>query len=364
MKIALIGDIAFYGKYSLNNNRIFDYFNDVASFLGKYDYVVGNLESPICGTNKPRGHKSAYIKSELKNVELLKYLNIDAVNLSNNHIFDYGVKGANETKQILQKNNIAYFGTENNQLLIEKKNCKLAFSGYCCYSTNALGYYNSKKNIGVNILNAFKVEEVLINNDKRGYLNIASFHIGQEHVNHPNYDHILMARKFANKVPYIFYGHHPHVMQGIEEIENSLLAYSLGNFCFDDVYTTKSSNPLVKQSIENKKSYILSLEIDKNKILKFEMIPLYAGESKMNVGVDKEIIDDLNSYSKFLNLEKDVYQLIRQEKISNYITNRKKNRDLHWYLKRLNLNSIGMIINSKLNQKKYEHCIKDYIDED
>ena len=40
--------------------------------------------------------------------------------------------------------------------------------------------------------------------------------------------------------------HHPHVAQGIEMHKSSLIAYSLGNFCFDDVYTSVSKAPLVK----------------------------------------------------------------------------------------------------------------------
>lgn len=248
MKIALLGDIAFYGKYSTANRNIYEYFSDVANILKEFDHVIGNLETPLIKSNfSPYGSKSAHIFSEEENVQLLKYLNIDIVNLANNHIFDYGILGYVNTKRILDANNISYFGIDNKQLKIEGYDSKIALCGYCCYSTNSLGYYDKKKQIGVNILDAFSVEEALIENYNQGYMNITSFHVGQEHINYPNYDHIEMARKLAQKVPYVYYGHHPHVIQGIEEIENSLLAYSLGNFCFDDVYTSKSYKPLIKQ---------------------------------------------------------------------------------------------------------------------
>jgi len=361
LKIALLGDIAFYGKYSVENKEVYTYFNEVATKLKEYDYVIGNLETPLCNSCEPYGHKSAYIKASEENINLLKYLNINIVNLSNNHIFDYGINGYKSTKRILVENGVEYFGIENKQLKIKKDNIKIALSGYCCYSTNGLGYYNPKTKIGVNVLDAFEVERNLLKNHEEGYLNIASFHIGQEHVNYPNYDHVEMARSFAYKVPYIFYGHHPHVIQGIEEINKSLIAYSLGNFCFDDVYTDKSKEPLIKQSEENKKSFILSIEIEDDQIIKWEPIPLYAADNKMNVGSDRYIIEELQNHSDFLKVYKYDYINKRDELTSNYIRDRKKKRDLNWYTKRLNLNSVGMIINAKKNYKKYQKFVQNYL---
>jgi poly-gamma-glutamate synthesis protein (capsule biosynthesis protein) len=86
-----------------------------------------------------------------------------------------------------------------------------------------------------------------------------------------------MARKLSNVAPFVLYGHHPHVLQGVEEAKDSLFAYSLGNFCFDDVYTNKSSEPLVKMTNNNKESAILSLEYKDSKLIRHEMIPIFDG---------------------------------------------------------------------------------------
>lgn len=361
MRIALLGDIALYGKYSISNSEVYSYFRDVATKLKEFDYVVGNLETPLCTSCKAQGYKSAFIKAAEENVKLLKYLNVGITNLANNHIFDYGINGYQSTKKVLEENGIKYFGIENKQLKIEKDDTKVVFSGYCCYSTNGLGYFDPKTQIGVNILDCLKVEKTLIESYKEGYLNIISFHIGQEHVNYPNYDHVEMARFFSQCAPYVFYGHHPHVIQGIEEVNNSILAYSLGNFCFDDVYTNKSKEPLVKQSEENKKSLILSLEIRDNKVIKYDAIPLYADKGKLQVGTHTSILQDLKYYSKFLSVDKKQYIIERTKIINKYINARKKKRDLVWYIKRLNLNSVGMIVNAKYNKKKYRKYITEYL---
>lgn len=361
MKIAFLGDIAFFGKYSLGNNEIFNYFEDVSKMLEKFDYVVGNLETPFCNSNKKFGSKSAHLKSISKNIELLKYLNINMVNLANNHIFDYGKKGYEKTKEILEKNQISYFGIEDISRIVKHNNNKIKFSGYCCYSTNALGYKTSRKDIGINILNPFEIERDLIKSNKNGYLNILSFHFGEEHVHYPNYDHIRMSRKLAKKAPYILHGHHPHVIQGVEEINNSILAYSLGNFCMDDIYTNKSESPLIKQKEKNKKSFIMVLNIENNQVLDYKFIPIYMGEDKMHVGRHKNIIEELKEYSNFLDIDENQYRKKRSELLSNYINKRKEKRNINWYIKRLNLRSIFMILNTIKNRYKYKKLIKKYI---
>jgi len=361
MKVALLGDIAFYGKYSLDNKNVYKYFEEVAEFLSKFDYVVGNLESPLCCESKPYGAKSAHIKSNIENVELLKYLNIDVVNLANNHIFDYGKKGYESTKRVLEDNDIQYFGIENKDVLLKYNKNKIILSGYCCYSTNAFGYQDNTSSMGINALNALEVEKGLLENHKNGLLNILSLHMGQEHVHYPNYDHVLMARAFAKRVPYVLYGHHPHVMQGIEQVDNSILAYSLGNFCFDDVYTKKSKEPLVKQSDDNKKSFILCLEIVDNKVVDSQTIPLFAGKEQLQVSKRHDIIEKLYEYSYFLSETKEIYNGRRSEHLSTYINSRKTMRNFKWYLKRLNIKSALMILNSKKNLKKYRENITQYI---
>lgn len=360
IKIALLGDIALFGKFTLKNKNIKKYFSKVKNLLQNFDYVIGNLETPLTNSKNKFGVKSAHIKSDIENVNILNYLGVNIVNLANNHIYDYGIKGYEDTKDILDNNNIKYFGIENKQLFLEKDNNKIALSGYCGYSTNGLGYYNDKTKKGVNILNGFKVEKILIENYKKGYLNIASFHIGEEHVNYPNYDHILLARKLSEKVPYIFYGHHPHVIQGIEEYNDSLIAYSLGNFCFDDVYNNKSKEPLIKQSENNKSAFILALNIENNEILDKKIIPIYLGDNEMIIGSNK-IEENIKIYSERLNMEKNDYINMRNELINKYISDRKKKRNYEWYLKRLNLETMKRIIQSKSNKKKYMKAVKKYI---
>ena len=139
MKIALLGDTAFYGKFSLRQGSPKKILQKTAELLKSFDYVVLNLETPFAKDSAKRyGNKSAYIKSDPENIELLKYLGVDAVCLANNHMFDFGYNSFELTKKILKDNGIQYFGVENNDLKVELLGNRIAFSGYCCYSTNPI----------------------------------------------------------------------------------------------------------------------------------------------------------------------------------------------------------------------------------
>ena len=126
MKIALLGDIALFGRLSYKSSQDIDYyFEEVSSFLETMDYVVGNLETPFSVKKKTSGAKSAYIYSDVENIKILKSLHIKAVSLANNHMFDFGKEGYEVTKRLLNENGIEWFGTEGKEITIEKDDCNI-----------------------------------------------------------------------------------------------------------------------------------------------------------------------------------------------------------------------------------------------
>lgn len=357
MKVALLGDIGFFGKFCVTNNpELKEYFKEISDFLGEHDVVIGNLETPFVEKLTPYGAKSAHIYADPLNIELLKYLNISHVNLSNNHIYDFGEHSYELTKSILTNNDVEFFGVESKQNYVEKDGVKVALQGYCSYNTNPLKVtFDQSK--GVNGLDIDLMVENFKCNSNNGYFNIVSMHSGLEHVNYPSQDDIKMARKLGDLAPYLYYGHHPHVAQGVEEYSESLLAYSLGNFCFSDVYTEKSTLPLIKMSENNKTGLILSLEISPTGIENYEAIPIYMSEKSMELGT-KSVNIDLDEYTKSIKLDVNIYESKRQKLVDEYIGSRIKQRDIKFYLKRLNINSIKLILASKLNALKYKRHVK------
>lgn len=361
MKIALLGDVALFGRFSVNENlAIKEYLEDIANLLNTYDVVIGNLETPFSVAKKTHGSKSAYISSDIENIEILKYLNIGYVNLANNHIFDYGNEGYSLTKKLLDENKIKYFGSESIEQFVEFGDNKIALSGFCCYSTNPLKVVSGNY-IGVNELNVERLSELIKKNNINGYYNIASIHSGQEHVNYPNYDSVLLAHKLAKICPFTYYGHHPHVAQGVEYIKDSVIAYSLGNFCFDNVPTIDGKDILIKLSENNKSSFIFELILENNNVVSTDIIPIYMADNKMIVGkgTTKEQIKEFTKVIQTMDAQE--YIAMRRSLLNNYIEGRKKKRDFNWYIKRLRFRYVKIILATRSNSNKYKLNIKKFL---
>lgn len=367
MKIALLGDIALFGAYSITNNSKLIGTQGVMGggkeYLNKFDLVVGNLETPFSIDKKTYGAKSAYLCSDTVNVELLKELNISIVNLANNHMFDYGKEGYETTKRVLNQSGIKYFGTEGKTVDFEKEGNKLRFSGYCCYSTNPLNLAKNQGGYGVNKYNVADVKSAMKQASDEGFLNIVAAHVGLEHINFPSLDHVRAARKLADVCPYIYYGHHPHVIQGVEEYKGSLIAHSLGNFCFDDIYTGKKQDePLVKLTEQNRTGMILELTIENNKVIEWKEQLIYIGKD----GSINLISDDNRTIDSYYIAIKDCennpdYEAERRKIINERIKARKSKRDIKWVLQRLRPRYVRLMIDMKRNAKLYVENVKKYI---
>src|SRR5690554_6736270 len=198
MKLAFLGDIALIGKYDLTNNPLVKKrLYTLSEKLQDYDYVVANLETPLTDKTTSWIPKSMHLRSPLLNVELLKYLNIHAVSLANNHIYDYGKKGLMDTISCLENHGIEWFGANSKKLVKSFNGNNVCFSGFCCYSTNGAGYIEKRKSSGINTLSWENVKSQIEKDKKNELLSIFSFHWGREHTNYPNYEHMLLSKKLA-----------------------------------------------------------------------------------------------------------------------------------------------------------------------
>ena len=353
MRIALLGDIALFGCNRSSNPKYKEIFAPVKTVLDGCDYVIGNLETPLTNAEKTVGGKSAYIKGTPEDVEILKYLNVSHVGLANNHAFDFKKQGLDETIRTLENAGIEWYGIDGKECTVRSGESTVELSGYCCYSTNAKGMGT------VNILDPAVIEKELDESDKEECVPILSLHWGQEHVHFPNHDHVELARKLCKDRKVVIHGHHPHVIQGMEYVGQSLVLYSLGNFCFDDIYTKKSADPSVKLSPDNREALIAVLEIRNNTIEDYKChIFSFDGNS---YSLSENGNEKIREWTDLLSADKEHYNIIRSTALNEHLGSRKQMRDLKWYVKRLNIESFRIIVASKKNQKCYKRLIKDYI---
>ncbi|KAJ50896.1 poly-gamma-glutamate synthesis protein (capsule biosynthesis protein) [Clostridium tetanomorphum] len=217
---------------SKNNNDFSYFYKNVASIFKNDDISIVNLETTFTNS-KDRAEKQFNFKADPSYAETLPLGNIEGVNISNNHIYDYKQKGFTDTLQALKANNINYFG-EGNVWIKEVKGTKFGFLGYTGYND-----YSEFRQKIENDIKKIKNQNAIV---------IINFHWGLENNYYPIETQINLAHFAIDKGADLIIGHHPHVIQGIEQYKGKIICYSLGNFCFGGNFNPKDKDTFIFQA--------------------------------------------------------------------------------------------------------------------
>ncbi|HEY5561271.1 MAG TPA: CapA family protein [Clostridiaceae bacterium] len=194
-------------------------FKNVSSVFNSDDITTVNLETALTNSTgkRDKGPNSFNFKGIPEMAKALTLGGIEAVNISNNHINDYGSTGIADTKTSLKAENIGFFG-EGTTYLKDIKGIKIGFLGYQGWSDDS-GFLKKIKSD----IEAIKKECNFV---------IINFHWGIEAQYYPNDVQKHIAHYAIDNGADLIIGHHPHVIEGIEKYKDKLICYSLGNFCF------------------------------------------------------------------------------------------------------------------------------------
>lgn len=200
------------------------------------DYVVGNLETPL--SNAPLDPHRGALTSDPALAGVLVSLGFDAFTMANNHTMDCGEEGLRDTLAFLSQNNISCFGAGVNlqdagkPLIVERNNIKIGLLGYSQPELDAAGPAHA----GVAPLRKELILEGVAGLRPQVDVIILALHEGYEFQHYPRLEFLHLCRELAENGVDLICGHHPHVLQGMETVGNSLILYSLGNFWFDMAY--------------------------------------------------------------------------------------------------------------------------------
>lgn len=210
-------------------------FRNVRSFLSGTDITFGNLENAVI-YNCPRQYKGSF--SFCTTPEIAKGLQesgIDVVTLANNHSYNFGIDGFEETKKNLGNLGIKSVGWGNlvmnsNFVIKEVNGTKFGFLGF--------DYVTTQKNIE-NDLNYIRESDLLVD------VLIVSPHWGEEYKAVANNFQVNLAKRMVENGADLVIGHHPHWVQNYEEINGKPVYYSLGNFVFDQMWSEETKKGMV-----------------------------------------------------------------------------------------------------------------------
>ncbi|MFC4025267.1 CapA family protein [Oceanobacillus longus] len=190
---------------------------NVAPIFEADDLTIVNLETTLT-TSLNKAEKTFRFAGKPSYTEILSLSSVEAVNLANNHTFDYLEKGYEDTVTNLNTYQIDSFGYD--KYFLKKIND---------ITIGALGYngWNDTSEVRQQM-----EKDIASLKEQGAQIVIANFHWGDERHYHPNATQQSLGRFAIDAGADLVLGHHPHVVQGIEEYKSKYIVYSLGNFMF------------------------------------------------------------------------------------------------------------------------------------
>lgn len=251
-----------------NYAYIFEKFGDGVS---KADLAFGNLEGPI----SDKGSKQGSIYSFRMGPDALKTLydvGFDVFSLANNHMGDFGRVALEDTLRRLRRADITYAGAGWNKAeayrakIIERAGQRI---GLLAFSDVGPAWLKTGDTLsGIAIAAKEDVINAVRQSKDRADIIIVSFHFGEEYENRSRSRQRELAHAAVDAGAKLVIGHHPHVPQEIEEYNGGLIAYSLGNFVFDQAF-----------SEDTKKGMLLKIFMKGSSIERFEPITVVFNEN-------------------------------------------------------------------------------------
>ena len=246
-------------QYSARTNQGYDFWPSycfVSSLFDHADLVCGNLETLISRSN-PLTSEQVYAENgqplchgpeEL--LRALKKAGYDVLVTANNHAYDWGITGVNETKKQLDMYGFANTGTSysndtydlpssdnRNYLIIDVNGIKMAILS-CTYPCNQREQFIQDGSPSViNLYDIDMIRNNIVSAKAEGAEFVTVYcHWGIENTEELNYAQINGSREIAEAGADLIIGSHPHCLQGCEYIKTSddrnvLCMYSMGNFC-------------------------------------------------------------------------------------------------------------------------------------
>ena len=249
--LAFVGDIMLDRgvKQSVVKNGTGDYnyaFADLDK-LKDADILIGNLEGPISDKGRDTGKAYSFRFSPAV-IPVLEKQGFDVLSIANNHAGDWGISAFADMLTEFKSSSIQLVGGGNSFVdtdqpkVVEKNGVRF---GFLSFSDVGPGWLKvGTTTAGISIANNSRTPEIIRQAAAACDVLSVSFHFGNEYEKNPNWRQRQLAQMAIDNGAKIVVGTHPHVAQSVEEYKGGVIMFSLGNFIFDQNFSTSTMNGL------------------------------------------------------------------------------------------------------------------------
>ena len=227
--------VAFAGDIALLGSPPSSLFAHVRGRLRGADVAIGNLEGTLSsggGSKCKAGSTGCYaFQAPPRSAALLRGAGFDDLNVANNHAFDYGASGQQQTLRALAHYRLRWSGRPHQITVLRTHGVRVAILGCAPYP-----WAQSLLDIGA-------AQALVRQAAARADVVVAVLHAGAEGTHHQHVPHGTEhylgenrgdERRFSHALVYagadLVLASGPHVLRGLQLFHDKLIAYSLGNF--------------------------------------------------------------------------------------------------------------------------------------
>ncbi|KKR67281.1 MAG: hypothetical protein UU10_C0049G0002 [Parcubacteria group bacterium GW2011_GWF1_40_6] len=231
-----------------NYSALFEKEKKLSEIFKKADIAFANLEGPA--SDQGADQKNLYsFRMDPSVIPALKGAGISILSVANNHVGDWGRLAYADTLARLKENEIFYTGGGQNKeesetpVIIEKYGMKIGYLAFSDVGPNWMEAGVDKA--GLLLTNNPRFDEIIFTASKQVDYLVVSFHFGDEYKEKHNARQEYLAHKAIDDGAKIVIGHHPHVTEDTEIYKNGFIAYSLGNFIFDQSWSKPTMQGMI-----------------------------------------------------------------------------------------------------------------------
>ena len=204
---------AYYGEFGPS------YFLEKVRYLFQSDDITCvNLEGTLTDSFAQEDATKTYrFRAPVSYVEALTLGSVEVCNLANNHTMDFGYQGINSTRETLTAAGIGYIANRESWVAAVDEQISIGFLTFDMFTEDNRNWMAQRiRELRQEGVDAF----------------VFVGHFGQEYYARHNQVQENIAAFAIRSGCDLVVMHHPHVVQGVDIINNRYVLYSLGNFCF------------------------------------------------------------------------------------------------------------------------------------
>lgn len=260
--MVMVGDALIHGTVYGTAHRLANYngydfkpmLEHIKERVKDYDLAYYNQETILGGTelglstyplfNSPYEVGDAFIDA-----------GFNLVSLATNHTIDKGEKGVlnsrnywNQQADVLAAGSYSSFEERDKVVIKEVNGIKYAFLSYTTY-TNGLIVPTGKEYL-VNVYDEDLIKEEIARYRDQVDLLMVAMHWGTEYMTYPTNEQKEISEYLASLGVDLIIGCHPHVIEPIEYIDDTLVIYSLGNFISSQIGVERLTGLMLSLNIK------------------------------------------------------------------------------------------------------------------